>query len=465
MNNGKNVKILIVDDDRNTREGLYRALKNDYDVFIVESGERALALLQQNEMDIMLTDLRMPGMDGITLMRRALALYPQLLCILLTAYGNVENAVEAMKSGAYDFLTKPINLDHLDLLLQRAIKQRDMESENIMLRQQLDDKYGLANIIGNSSAMQSVYDIIQQVAPTQASVLIYGESGTGKELVAHALHGLSTRAKGPFVPVHCAALSDTLLESELFGHEKGAFTGAAGMRKGRFELADGGTLFLDEVSEISPAVQVKLLRVLEERKFERVGGSDLIEVDIRLIAATNKNLRELVDKGEFREDLFFRLDVININLPPLRERDNDISLLCNHFIKELSSANNKKIDGITPDAMNILSSYKWPGNVRELRNTIEKMVILARGDKLTVRDIPPNIRDEVQKSGGVVPTINDSMEITGGGSLADIERNMIMKMLEKHNQNRTKAAEELGISRRTLHRKLKQYKLEKDNNG
>ena len=451
------IKVLIVDDDKNTREGLGRALRNDYDVLMAESGERAMVLLKDDHVDIMLTDLRMPGMDGLTLLQRALAGNSRIVCVLLTAYGNVETAVEAMKRGAYDYLTKPVNLDHLDMLLKRAIKSRDMESENIRLREQLDDKYGISNIVGHSAVMQQVFDIIHQVAPTQATVLIQGESGTGKELVANALHGLSGRAKGPYVPVHCAALSDTLLESELFGHEKGAFTGATSQRKGRFEMADGGTLFLDEISEIDPAVQVKLLRVLEERRFERVGGTESVDVDIRLVAATNKNLRQLVDEGKFREDLFFRLDVVNINLPPLRERGEDISLLCNKFIEELSAINNKNIDGITPDAMNVLSTYRWPGNVRELRNTIEKMVVLARGDKLTARDLPLNIKDEVRVSGGVsIPTGRINLGVDNI-SLADTEKKMIMLTLEKYNQNRTKAAEELGISRRTLHRKLKQY--------
>ena len=452
------VTILIVDDEKNTREGLSRALKYDYNVLLAESGERAMMILKDNHVDIMLTDLRMPGMDGLTLLQKALAGNSQIICILLTAYGNVETAVEAMKRGAYDYLTKPVNLDHLDLLLKRAVKSRNMESENIRLRKQLDDKYGLSNIIGNSAAMQSVFDVIQQVAPTQATVLIQGESGTGKELVAHALHGLSPRNKGPYVPVHCAALSDTLLESELFGHEKGSFTGAATMRKGRFEMADGGTLFLDEISEIDLAVQVKLLRVLEERCFERVGGGELINVDIRLVTATNRNLRQMVDEGKFREDLFFRLDVVTIDLPPLRERGGDIALLCNNFIEELSSFNNKNIGGITPDAMNILSAYRWPGNVRELRNTIEKMVVLARGDKLTTRDLPLNIKEEVQASGGI--SVQSRTTNISGNSLADTEKKMILATLERCNQNRTKAADELGISRRTLHRKLKQYEEE-----
>ena len=451
--------ILVVDDDKNTRDGLERALRRRYDVVLAEHGERALTILEAQHVDIILSDVRMPGMDGLTLLQRALAHRPNVICILLTAYGNVEVAVEAMKRGAYDFLTKPVNLDHLDLLLKRALRSRDVESENVNLHEQLDTKYGLERIIGTSPAMGQLFDTIRQAAPTQATVLIQGESGTGKELVAHAVHRLSTRVRGPFIPVHCAALSMNLLESELFGHEKGAFTGAMSRRKGRFELADGGTLFLDEISEIDAAIQVKLLRVLEERTFERVGGDETIETDIRLITATNKDLKTLVKEGKFREDLFFRLDVVNITLPPLRERTGDVPMLCNHFLREFSESNNRDISGITPDAITILSSYAWPGNVRELRNTIEKMVVLSRGDRLTARDIPANIREAVKAAGpSVVLPSGDTMH--GGDSLAATEQRMIMATLQKLNGNRTKAAAELGISRRTLHRKLKQYEEE-----
>lgn len=463
----KKPSILIVDDDKNTRDGLNRALSRAYDVFPAESAERALDILNETGIDILLTDVRMPGMDGLTLMQRAMARNPGQMCVLLTAYGNVETAVEAMKGGAYDFLMKPVNLDHLDLLLKRALRSREMESENISLREQLDDKYGLENIIGNSQVMLQLFDIIRQAAPSRATVLVQGESGTGKELVAHAIHRLSTCAKGPFIAVHCAALSPTLLESELFGHEKGAFTGAVARRRGRFELADGGTLFLDEVSGTDASIQVKLLRVLEERKFERVGGDETVEVDIRLIAATNTNLKELVDQGRFREDLFFRLDVVNINLPPLREKLEDVSLLCSHFLREFSEKNEKVIKGITPDVIKILSSYPWPGNVRELRNTIEKMVVLARGNKLTSRDIPPNIKDIALGDQATTVQIAVGQGITGtehsADSLAEAERAMIYSALKKHNNNRTKTAEALGISRRTLHRKLKIYEKEGKN--
>ncbi len=453
--------VLIVDDDRNTRDGLARALRRQYDVEVAESGDRALGMLGVRAFDILLSDVRMPGMDGLTLLQRARAHRPEMVTILLTAYGNVETAVEAMKRGAYDFLMKPVNLDYLDLLLQRALRSRDVESENLQLRQALDDKFGLESLIGNSPAMVLLFDTIRQAAPTQATVLVQGESGTGKELVAHAIHRLSTRAQGPFIAVHCAALSASLLESELFGHERGAFTGAVAQRRGRFELADGGTLFLDEISEIDASVQVKLLRVLEERTFERVGGDAPVEVDIRLIAATNRNLRSLVAEGKFREDLFFRLDVININLPPLRERAGDVPLLCGRFVEEFATRNNKEVRGITPDAVNLLSSYAWPGNVRELRNTIEKMVVLVHGDRLTARDVPPNIKEAARGAGGdrgvPAPALAAATD-----SLADAERLLIREALRKHGGNRTLAAQALGISRRTLHRKLRQYRDEEE---
>ena len=455
--NKETTTILVVDDDKSTRDGLDLALKSEYKVLLAESGERAIQMLNEGSVNVMLSDVRMPGMDGLTLMQRGLAQNPSLICILLTAYGNVETAVEAMKRGAYDFLMKPVNLDHLDLLLRRALRSSEMESENVNLREQLDAKYGLQNIVGNASAMHQLFEIIRQAAPTQATVLLQGESGTGKELVAHAVHKLSLRSKGPFVAIHCAALSPTLLESELFGHEKGAFTGAVAQRQGRFEMADGGTLFLDEISEIDASVQVKLLRVLEERKFERVGGRETIDVDIRLIAATNKDLKSLVAEGKFREDLFFRLAVVDIIVPPLRERSDDVPLLCSHFLKRFSDDNNKDVTSITPEAMNMLSSYKWPGNVRELRNTIEKMVVMAHGNKLTARDVPMNIKEETRLSGaGAAASFSPETAVTPI-SLADAEKRMIFAALKKNNENRTKAAIELGVSRRTLHRKLREY--------
>ena len=452
-------RVLIVDDDKNTRDGLERALRRGYDVVTAESGDTALEILARMPVDILLSDVRMPGMDGLVLMQRALARHPGLLCVLLTAYGNVETAVDAMKRGAYDFLMKPVNLDHLELLLKRALRSRQMEAENVNLREQLNNKYGLESLIGESPAMHQVFDVIRQAAPTQATVLIQGESGTGKELVAHALHRLSTRARGPFVAVHCAALSSSILESELFGHEKGAFTGAISQRKGRFEMADGGTLFLDEVSEIEPSVQVKLLRVLEERTFERVGGASPVDVDIRLVAATNRDLKAMVADGTFREDLYFRLDVVAITLPPLRARAGDIALLAGRFLNDFATQNGKDIEGITAEAINVLSGYDWPGNVRELRNTIEKMVVLTRGNRLALRDVPANIREKARDNGVVVHR-SDMGGAQGGDLLASSERQLIFAALRKHGENRTKAAQELGISRRTLHRKLRRYQEE-----
>jgi DNA-binding NtrC family response regulator len=340
------------------------------------------------------------------------------------------------------------------MLVARALRARDLEKKIETLEIQLNEKFGMENIIGESPAMKQVFELIQQTAPTQASVLIQGPSGTGKELVAQAIHRLSTRAKGPFVAVPCAALSAPLLESELFGHEKGAFTGATVQRKGRFEMADGGTLFLDEISEIDPSIQVKLLRVLEERTFERVGGEETIETDIRVIAATNRDLRAYVSQGKFREDLFFRLNVVDITLPPLAERADDIPLLADRFLKEYCAKNGKQIEGLTPDAVNLLVSYDWPGNVRELRNTLEKMVVLARSERLSARDVPANIREAVKgRSAGTARA-----PLLTVGSLAETERRKIMAVLEKNGGNRTRAADELGISRRTLHRKLREYK-------
>ena len=458
----KKPAILIVDDDRNTREGLQRALKFHYDVRLAADAKMAMDEMAYGNVEVMLTDVRMPGMNGLELLKTVRAKYPKTICILLTAYGSVETAVEAMKQGAYDFLTKPVNLDHLDAVLERAFqskeleeKNRKLEDENRLLGQQLDKKYGMESIIGNAESMQPVFDIIRDAAPTLATVLITGPSGTGKELVAHAIHRLSTRAKAPFVAVNCAALSPTLLESELFGHEKGAFTGADSLRKGRFELASGGTLFLDEIGEIDLATQVKLLRVLESRTFERVGGTQTIEADIRLIAATNKDLKQLIADGKFREDLFYRLDVVDIKLPPLSERNSDIPAMCDAFIKEFATRNGKNVTGITAEAVNILSAYNWPGNVRELRNTIEKMVVLAHGDKLTARDVPAAIRDSIGPAAG-----SAARATRQDGSLASLERDKILASLRKHDGNKTRAALELGISRRTLHRKVNEYRLE-----
>ena len=453
MTESKKPTVLIVDDERSTREGLERALQSRYEVLLAEDGQKAVQLLESQPIDILVTDLRMPGIDGMALLRRATSLPAPPVCIMMTAYGSIESAVEAMQAGAYHYLTKPnINLDELELVIQRGLEGRRIESENISLRAQLDKKFGLENIIGASAAIQQVFEVVQQVAPTRATVMITGETGTGKELIAHAIHNLSPRKNGPFIAVHAAALTSTLLESELFGHEKGAFTGAVERRIGRFELADGGTLFLDEVGEIEPAMQVKILRVLEERAFERVGGQKTINVDVRLIAATNKDLKKLVNEAKFRDDLFYRLSVVSVSLPPLRERREDIPLLANAFLGQCSRENSKPVREMTPEALNVLMAYDWPGNVRELRNTIEQMVVLARAERLTLRDVPAAIR------GGA--DLTKISVVRTGMTVEEAERQLIVQALKETGGNRTRAAEKIGISRRTLHRKLKKYGLE-----
>jgi len=446
--------ILIVDDDKHTRDGLQRALRAQYDIRLAENGETALRLLKESPPDLMLTDLRMPGMDGLNLLRRARASHPGLLIILLTAYGSVETAVEAMKHGATDFLTKPVNLDQLELLLQRTLRNRARDNADCADSGALGEH--ALPIIGASPAMQRVLAIVKQAAPTQATILINGESGTGKELVARAIHNLSPRAKNPFIPVHCAALTPTLFESELFGHEKGAFTGAEIRRKGRFELAHNGTLFLDEISELDPALQVKLLRVLQERRFERVGGEASIDVDFRLVSATNRDLSEWVRQGKFREDLYFRLNVIDITLPPLRERHGDIPLLCGHFLAEFAKLHNRPVRAIAPETMLLLQAYPWPGNIRELQRAIEKMVILAPGDTLAPEDLPPNIAK--RENGHSCPFMPDSQTDRNVRSpLMPDERAQILAALAQCRNNRTRAAQLLGIPRRTFQRKLAEY--------
>jgi DNA-binding NtrC family response regulator len=445
--------VLVADDERGTREGLQRALQDRYDVLVAEDGARALSLLESQPVDVLITDLKMPGMDGMELIKRALRLQKPPVSIVMTAYGSIESAVEAMQAGAHHYLTKPnINLDELELVIQRSLGARQIEVENINLRQQLDTKFGLENITGESAAMRQVFEVVQQVAPTRATALITGETGTGKELIAHAIHHLSPRKKGPFIAVHAAALPSSLLESELFGHEKGAFTGAVERRIGRFELADGGTLFLDEVGELEPQMQVKLLRVLEERAFERVGGQKTLQVDVRLIAATNKDLKKMVAEGKFRDDLYYRLSVVTIPLPPLRDRRDDIPLLVTAFLRQCAAENNKTVTELTPDAMNVLMAYDWPGNVRELRNAVEQMVVLARSEKLTLRDVPAAVR------GGA--DLTKIAVVRSGMTVEEAEKQLIIQALKETGGNRTKAAEKIGISRRTLHRKLNQYGLQ-----
>ena len=441
------VTILIVDDEKPIRDLLARALGADYNVVTAADAELAMKALDADpSIALMLSDVRMPGADGITLLKAARAKRPDLAVIMLTAYGNVELAVEAMKSGANDFLTKPVELDQLDLRIAKALGDRAPAAEPAAAEPGAEDP-GLEEIVGDSPAMKKVFDMVRRAAPTDATVLLEGPSGTGKELFARAIHRLSRRASGPFVAVECAALNPNLLESELFGHVKGAYTGADADRVGRFEAANGGTLFLDEISEIPPSTQVKLLRALESRSFERLGSSATISTDIRIVAACNRDLKKLAQEGKFREDLYYRLNVIDLHLPPLSERKSDIALLAGRFVKEFSARNGGRVTGISPEAMKVLEAYRWPGNVRELRNVIEKMVVLSQGGDLRPEDVPDDIR---------MPAATSS-DGSSGDSLASAEKAKILAVLDECGGNITRAAEKLGISRRTLHRRLNEW--------
>lgn len=382
MNSRKDTRpaILLVDDERGTREVLAKFMALDYRVTLAEDGEVGLNLLDRNDYDLVLTDIRMPRADGFAILKKTLEKPNPPPCIMFTAYGSIEAAVDAMHKGAYDFVTKPVNFDRLELVMKKALESKRIKEENLELKKRLDDKFGLPAIVGTSDGIRNVIETVKQVAPTRATVLVEGESGTGKELIAQAIHQLSGR-KGKFVAVHCAALPESLLESELFGHEKGAFTGAVEMRQGRFELADGGTIFLDEIGEIPLSVQVKLLRVLETRSFERIGGTETLSVDVRVVAATNRDLAQMAEEGSFREDLFYRLNVISIVLPPLRERRDDIPPLVRHYMEIFAKENGKTEMTIDESAMAALVSYEWRGNIRELKNCIERMVVLCRGNE------------------------------------------------------------------------------------
>ena len=449
MSKTKKTSLLIVDDERNTRDALRRYFSKKFEITTAEDGLIAINLLKNNNYDLVLTDLKMPGAGGMSVLDATLGKTPAPNCIVLTAYGSIETAVSAVKAGAFDFVTKPVNLDKLEAVINRALESRKQTEETTPAPEKTDAKIDLSNIVAKSQVMQDIMKTVEQVAASRSTVLLSGESGTGKEVIAQTLHLLSER-KGKFVPVHCAALSANLLESELFGHEKGSFTGATDTKQGRFELADGGTLFLDEIGEIDPQVQVKLLRVLETRSFERVGGVEAITTKARLISATNRNLMELVKEGTFREDLFYRLDVVNIKLPALRERAEDIPVLVEKFIAEFSGDNEKKITGISDAAMEILQKYPWPGNIRELRNCIERMVVLCSGETLDINDLPENVR--TNKSGSEEATENTL-------DLNQHEAQLISKALEECSGNRTLAAKKLGISRRTLHRRLHEFNL------
>ncbi|MBA2622348.1 MAG: sigma-54-dependent Fis family transcriptional regulator [Chthoniobacterales bacterium] len=457
--------LLIVDDEKHTRDGLRSLLGDQYDVYVASDIASAVDVLERDQIDVLITDLRLAGDDGMTLIERALKMPRPPICIMMTAYGSVDSAVEAMKRGAYDFVTKPLNLDKVEILIARALGGRRMEQENRTLRQQVDERFGLENVIGESAALREVLDTIRQVAPSSANVLLDGESGTGKELAAHAIHNLSRRSKAKFVTVHCAALSPTLLESELFGHERGAFTGAHERRVGRFEQANGGTIFLDEIGEIDQSTQVKLLRVIsEERAFERVGGNQLLRADVRLIAATNKDLATLVKEGRFRDDLYFRLNVVHITMPPMRDRKEDIPLLVRGFLRHFCKANEKPLLELTADAMNTLLSHNWPGNVRELRTAIEHGVVMANGPKITLRELPMSVRQgaAVNLPGGITAS-KAWGEKASPLDLHETERKLIMQALATTSGNITAAAKKLGISRRTLHRKINEMNAAKEN--
>ena len=446
--------ILIVDDEKHTREGLRSAFKSDFEVYVAANSEKALALMHDVPVDVLLTDLRLGGNDdGMALMEKALKLKNPPECIMMTAYGTVDLAVEAMRRGAFDFVTKPVNIDRLEMLVRRALRERAVVEENRELRQQVGQARALDKMLGKSQVMNDVFATIWQVAPSRAAVLIEGETGTGKELAARAIHAASPRAEKPFVAVHCKAFSPQLLESELFGHERGAFTGAFERRIGRFEQAAGGTLFLDEIGEIDENTQVKILRVLGERTFERVGGNQTITTDVRLITATNKNLAELVAQEKFREDLFFRINVVQITMPPLRGHKEDIPLLAAAFLKEASRENEKPLGKISRAAMEALLVYDWPGNIRELRTAIEHAVVMSTGSEILPMDFPAAVR-------GTVATVRSEKKDVQAGvnmrglSLHENERALIKEALDESSGNRTEAAKRLGISRRTLYRKL-----------
>jgi DNA-binding NtrC family response regulator len=442
-------KILVVDDEASARTSLAEILRQEgYDVETAADAFKALGRMPEFEPDLVLTDLHMPGMDGVGLLRKLKELDVDLPVVLMTAFGGVEAAVSAMREGAADYLTKPLNMDELVIILERAIERVKLKREASALRTRLHERYSFDNIVGSSPEMQRVFKAVAQIAPSRATVLITGESGTGKELVAAAIHHHSPRTHGPFVKLHCAALAESLLESELFGHERGAFTGADRKREGRFEQANGGTLFLDEIGEISASTQVKLLRVLQEREFERVGGTQTLRVDVRVVVATNRDLKEMVAAGKFREDLYYRLNVINLNLPSLRHRASDVPALALHFLKRYAAENGKPVSAIADEALRQIVNYPWPGNVRELENVIERAVVLAEGESIELRHLPLELAAVSRQSGPpVVP----------GATMDELERFAILKTMESVGGSTSKAADILGISVRKIQYKLQEY--------
>jgi len=439
------VKILVVDDEAIVRESLHDWLSDaGYQVFTAENGPKALEIIEREKLGIVIADLVMPGMDGIELMGRAKEIQPKIEVIIITAYGSVPTAIAAMKEGSYDYIEKPFCPERAELLVKKLAEHQQLVDENLSLRQRLEDHYRFENIIARSSKMQRVIELVKVVAKSNATVLIIGESGTGKELVARAIHSQSHRRSKPFVAVSCAALPESLLESELFGHERGSFTGAYAQKKGKFESANGGTLFLDEVGDMSANIQVHLLRVLEEKEFTRVGGNELIRADVRIVSATNKDLRRAIEKGEFREDLYYRLNVVTIELPPLTDRKEDIPLLAQYFLNKFVLENQKEVAGFSPEATELLLNYDWPGNVRELENSIERAVILAKDSLITAADLP---HENMSPARSAIP----------GRDLRGVQKEHILNVLRETGGNYSQAARILGISRMTLYKKARQF--------
>jgi DNA-binding NtrC family response regulator len=441
-------RILVVDDEVNARTALCELLRDEgYAVESAADGFKALGKAADFAPDLVLTDLKMPGMDGVQLLGKLHEQDPDVPVVMMTAFGEVESAVGAMRAGARDYLSKPVNVSQLSIVISRELEQRRLRQEAGLLRARLAERYSFDNIVGNAAPMQAVFKIVSQIASSRASVLITGESGTGKELIAAALHERSPRAKGPFVKLHCAALAESLLESELFGHERGSFTGAQARRDGRFQQAHGGTLFLDEIGEVAPSVQVKLLRFLQEREFERVGGNETISVDVRVIAATNRDLKKRVAEGAFREDLFYRLNVINLEMPALRERASDVPLLAAHFLRKFAVENGKEIGGFATDALEVLAGYGWPGNVRELENVVERAVVMTQTSQISLVDLPQHLVPAKSRGGVQIP----------GATLVEIERYAITKTLEATGGSTSRAAEILQMSVRKIQYKLHEY--------
>ncbi len=443
--------LLIVDDEEHTREGLELALEDEFEVFCASNAKEAEMALSQEDFQVVLTDLRMPGETGMTVIDLAIRHPSNPLCVMMTAYGEVDVAVEAMKRGAFDFLPKPVNLEQLEFLIRRGLRERRLEAENKHLHQRLDKKFSFNGIMGQSAALENVLEKVRLVGPSKATVLLTGETGTGKELFAQSIHQNSNRVRSPYIAVHCAALPANLLESELFGHEKGAFTGATERRIGRFESANNGTLFLDEIGEIDPSTQVKLLRFLESKTIERLGSSKTLKLDVRLVCATNRNLLQMVQDGEFREDLFYRLNVVSIELPPLRQRGDDLTLLLKHFLSQYSEENGFESPVLSGETLNILQNYGWPGNIRELRNFCENLVVLNRGKEITPYDLDPRFSLPSSEADSSEKLCKPTL------SVEENEKKLLRNALLEAQGNRTKAAKLMGISRRTLHRKLDRW--------